>query len=142
MPGHLLPITSLVAAIRSKLTAELFPVEVFSLVRPGTTKPYVEIGNITWQDSSTKVGFCKDLITEFHVYDDDQNMKSCNAIMQSMLQLLTTEVLDIGEQWNVVDAPRPEGFGDVIKEADEVGIYWRGTFRLRWKIQDMQSARN
>jgi hypothetical protein len=143
MPGHLLPLTELVSAIKTRLDSVLGAEKAFSLVPQGQAKPYVEISTITWFDRPYKQGFRKEFVTEFRVYDDDQNMQNCNLMTQLALEALTDGTVSFAEtsQFRLIDQPVPDGTGDVAKESDDQGIYWRATFRLRWSVQDVISAR-
>lgn len=133
------PITQLISAIKTRIDADL-DVDIFSFVPQSEGKPYAEIGSIAWADGSWKNKPCTEVVVTFNAYSDDQNMQKVNAVLGTMVRALTrTPTLEMADNFDVIDH-KIEGSGEVVKEADEFRVYWRGTFRVRWKIAENSTA--
>lgn len=139
MTGHQLPIAELTKAIFARLDATI-SVTVATFILPNQARPYLEIGDMTWTDASYKDGYVKDVFTEFNIYSEDETLKEAAGIANTALSVLTGDVLAL-EGGFKVDNVQPDGGGEVRKEADSEMIYWRMTFRLRWRVRDSASIR-
>lgn len=136
---HRLPLTQLVTSIKARLEEDL-SVDIFSFVPEAREKPYAEIGAINWTNSSWKNQLAKEVYVTFNAYSDDRNMQATNAVVSSMVRAMTRlPIMTLADDFAICDIGI-DGSGEIVKEFDESAVYWRGTFRVRFKIREAQSS--
>lgn len=139
MPGTRLPFTELVTAVRSRIQAADPSRQVWSLAPQGTPRPYLELGDIVFQDQSSKdPGAFLSIQLELHAYSEIPNMQELNSMLSSAVRAITSGGYTLTGY--AAHDPLVEGAGSVRKEADSLGVFWHGQVTLNFVISDTQGG--
>ncbi len=132
MTGDRLPFQELLTAILTRLAADVTAIRFYTFVPQDQKRPYGEVTDFSSEETqlvqSSELAAC-----DFHIYSNGPSPEECFSLMGAALTSLTKEKLALANSWRV-EWHKREGRAEAFKEMDESGIYWRGTFRVAWKL--------
>lgn len=133
------PISELLTALISRVSAQISPTKIYNHVPQGTPKPYVAIDGISAVAANLKDSGRQEVTVRFFVVSKDPSQAEMNSLVNGVLAACTRSFLTLTGDF-VVEQVLQEGSIDVTKVSDGVEIYWTGSMRIEWTVRDLRDG--